>query len=347
MASQPENAETGSARIVDLPKKSYVRTQENCIPAGGHTNTCNGGLAVGRLGSMNWQVNDLFQQSGIFTPSESKHDAKNEARTAGADDWHKMGKELMIHSYATAQQYKDSWHQAANWIKAEHKIRDITKIEGFHAANWLRHKIDVDGIGKATAQQYAAALEKFGLALTKFTGKVHDFSKELQEVRIHAKNVLTNSHINRGYKNPENVISAISLPEHKLVAKIQLESGARIHEVGQLRSEKLTETGVLVSGKGGFKRELPLTSETLSELKKHVAENGGKMRFDYDSYLHGLKKGCEIAGETYSGSHSFRYCYARQVFDQYLKLGIGYLESLKLLSKNLGHHRYSISKRYL
>lgn len=302
---------------------------------------------MGRLGSINRQVNDLFQQSGIFTPSESKHDAKNEARFAGANDWHKMGKELMIHSYATAKQYKDIWHQAANWIKAEHKIRDVTKIEGCHAADWLRHKIDNDGIAKSTAQQYVAGMEKFGLALTKFTGKVHDFSDALKEVRTYAKNVLTNSHTNRGYKNPEKVISVISLPEHKLVAKIQHETGARIHEVGQLNEKKLTETGVWVSGKGGFKRELPLPANLLAELKKHVAENGGKMRFDYNSYLDRLKKACEIAGETYSGSHSFRYCYARRNFDQYLKLGIGYLESLKLLSKNLGHHRYSISKRYL
>ena len=58
-------------------------------------------------GTIDWQIKELFKtvdEIGI-----SKHDAKIEARNNGATSWHEVGKELGIHSYATADIYRDVW----------------------------------------------------------------------------------------------------------------------------------------------------------------------------------------------------------------------------------------------
>lgn len=302
---------------------------------------------MGRLGSINRQINDLFLESKIFTPGESKHAAKGLVRQSGVENWHAMGKEMTIYSYLTAEQYKDVWHQVARWIKAEYGVRDVTKISGTHVSAWLRHKIDDDGISKNTFRQYAAALEKLGLAISRLTGSTSSFSTELKDVRQYARTVLAKNVVERAYGNPDNVIQNLSLPTSRLVAQIQYESGARIHEVAQVNNSRLTDNGFWVSGKGGFRRELALSPETRAELLKQLAANDGKLRFDYNEYRDDLKSACRKVGESYTGSHSFRYNYARRTFTDELAKNKTYLEALKIVSAKLGHHRASISKHYL
>lgn len=296
---------------------------------------------MGRLGSVNRQVCAIFLESGIFTPGESKHDAKDRARAAGADNWHTTGKSLNIHSYSTAEAYKDVWHQAARWVKAEFGVRDVTRIQGAQLAAWLRHKIDAAGIARGTFRQYAAALEKFGVAIGR------DFSPDLAETRRYAANVLTSDRVYRTYQNPQTVIAALSEPRHRLAATIQLETGARADEVSQIRVERITDTGVLVSGKGGYERELALTPQTFGELVSYLAASGGRFGLDYDAYRKDLKAACEAVGEAFSGTHTFRRLYARESLAAHLADGKTYNESLKCVAAEMGHHRASITKVYV
>ena len=302
---------------------------------------------MGRLGSVNRQVGSIFLESGIFTPGESKHDAKSEARAAGADTWHAMGKSLNIYSYSTAEAYKDVWHQAARWVKAEFGVRDVTRIEGGQLASWLRHKIDDSGIAKGTFRQYAAALEKFAVAIGRHQGKAVDFSTGLAAARSYAATVLTADRSDRAYLEPRAVIAALSDPQSRLVATIQLESGARVGEVGQIRSERLVKGGVLVFGKGGYERVLALSPNTLGDLANYLNVNYGRFSLNYDEYLKDIRAACKATGELYSGTHSFRHCYARDSFAAHLAGGKSYNEALKCVAEEMGHHRSSITKTYL
>ncbi len=302
---------------------------------------------MGRLGSTNRQVCAIFLESGIFTPCASKHEAKALARAAGADNWHDMGKRLNVYSYSTAEAYKDVWHQAARWVKAEYGVHDVTRIEGRQLGAWLRHKIDDGGINRGTFRQYAAALEKFAVAIGRCRGRAVDFSSDLAEARRYAANVLPSHRVYRNYQKPQAVISALSDPQHRLAATIQLETGARIDEVRQIRTERVLEGGVLVSGKGGYERFLALSPQTLSGLRDHLAANYGRYCLNYDEYLNDIRAACNAVHETYSGSHTFRHCYAQASFARHLTDGQTYNEALKCVAEELGHHRASITKTYL
>jgi len=47
-------------------------------------------------GSVNWQINQIFLKSGIFTPGESKHLAKEMAIADGACSWADIGSKIDI-----------------------------------------------------------------------------------------------------------------------------------------------------------------------------------------------------------------------------------------------------------
>ena len=108
-------------------------------------------------GGIGYQVTQVFLKSGIFTPGQSKHSAKEAARAAGASTWHELGKELKIYSYATAETYKDVWHQFANYAKAELGLRDIEKTGSEHIRAYLESRID-QCIAYSTYQKEATAL---------------------------------------------------------------------------------------------------------------------------------------------------------------------------------------------
>ena len=93
-------------------------------------------------GGIGYQVTQVFLKSGIFTPGQSKHAAKEAARVAGASTWHELGKELTIYSYATAETYKDVWHQFANYAKAELGLRNIEKTTAEYIKSYLANRID-------------------------------------------------------------------------------------------------------------------------------------------------------------------------------------------------------------
>ena len=69
-------------------------------------------------GSIAYQVNRLFLDSGIFTPGVSKHNEKAIARKNGANTWHTLGKALNIYSFETTKTYRATWFDCAKWLKA-------------------------------------------------------------------------------------------------------------------------------------------------------------------------------------------------------------------------------------
>jgi hypothetical protein len=64
-------------------------------------------------GSPVGQVTQIWRNSGVNQIGQSKHAAKETAREAGAESWHDVGKSLGVHSYKTADLYRDVWIDAA------------------------------------------------------------------------------------------------------------------------------------------------------------------------------------------------------------------------------------------
>ena len=199
-------------------------------------------------GSTNGQVQELYHKSGVKRIGESKHEAKARARVhlAGegvAASWHAVGKRLGIYSYKTADVYRDIWNQVFKHAKTEFKVKDIEKLEVEHIQSYLEAKIE-KGVAHSTFSQHVSAIEKLESALNgyaegKGSGRVYDFSEGIRNTKGNAHKTLERFSGSRAYDNPRGLIEAIENPVHRLVAKIQLESGARVRECTYLNRDNI------------------------------------------------------------------------------------------------------------
>jgi len=294
-------------------------------------------------GSVANQVYVVFKT--VIKFGSSKHQAKAEARSAGAATWHSIGKSIEIYSYSTADAYRDVAKQIFSYAKENFSVRDITKLEAVHVQSFLEHKIE-QGIKYSTFQQYAAAAEKLEVALSRYTCKNYNF--DLPEVRELAQNVLEKTDSHRAYSDPKGLINAVSGSTYKVLAQAQYEGGFRVHELNYLTFLQFKENGIEVKGKGGKIRTIELPQSTYNALKTLVENSPDKkLIFSPDIYRKELKTAAVNSMQTYNGTHGLRWSYAQNTFRALQKEGRSYEESLLIVSQLLGHERADITEHYL
>ena len=319
-------------------------------------------------GSVKWQINQIFYESGINQIGQSKHQAKEALKTklSGKSPvtWHVIGQNIGIFSYKTADNYREIWRQVASFAKENYKIRDVQKIDGQHIKEFIQSKIEKK-VSLSMYQQYVAALYKFEMALNGYaqkhnTGNAYDFKQQIQETKSSAYQTLIRNKNERNYENPSTLIDHIKNDEHKLVAKIQYESGCRVSECTHLSLKNLKglgndpvtgeQKGVLYiekakGGKNGFKY---VSVETYQKLEERLnAESSGKMSVNNGEYRNSLKKAAIKTDQQYTGSHGLRWNYAQERYEKILELTHNEAETLALVSKDLFHERLNITKHYL
>ena len=303
-------------------------------------------------GSIVYQVHQIFAE--IIQFGQSKHEAKEQARSEGAKTWHEIGKNIYIYSYATADQYRDIAKDLMNYVKQEFHIKDIEKLTSEHVNAFLESKI-ADGIKYSTFQKYAAALEKLEVALNKYaqshnTGREYHF--DLSSVREQAREVLERSQVTRAYENPKALIENIQNRDYKIIAQAQYEGGFRISELNHLSEKNFKDNNTfqVISGKGGKDREVPLSKETYKALKfllDKADPSDGKYKFDMNDYRNALKEAAEKSGQEYTGSHGLRWNFAQEKFSELQREGKTYEQALQIVSNLLGHERADITEHYL
>ena len=315
-------------------------------------------------GSVNWQVNQIFLKSGIFTPGQSKHFAKEKARMDGARSWADIGSKIDIHSYATAQTYKDVWHQFRHFAKDVLGVRDLEVLRSEHVCSFLESRI-AGGVKYSTFQKYAAALGKFEKAFNLFavntgSGKVYDFRSKFEPLRKEAARVLGRGDETRAYQNPKFLISALVNESHRLIASIQLEGGARIYEASLIHGDQLDgltvdeftgkDVGLIRldpgDTKGGKGRTIFVAPGTYLRLCEYI-EKHQVFKVNSNHYRGDLKNAAVRTGQMYSGSHGLRWNFAQIKFSELLKHGFTYEQCLQQVSWNMGHERADITLHYL
>lgn len=313
-------------------------------------------------GGINYQVNTVFKESGIFTPGVSKHAEKEVARENGARTWADLGKELRIYSYNTAETYKQVWHDFAQWAKENAGLRDIEKTSQEHVKAYLESRI-ADGVKYTTFEKECAALAKFENALNAYSerlerGNEYNFRDAIKEVKVEAREVLDRSIETRAYDNPRELINSIKDDFYKTVASVQYEGGARINEVWQiekqdlhgLRQDPLTNEvkgWIEVEGKGGKEREIAVSPETYQRVSE-ILERQENMNFDKNEYRESLKEAAEVSAQDYTGSHGLRWNFAQERMEELSeKTSLTYEEKLQQVSWEMGHERADITEHYL
>lgn len=315
-------------------------------------------------GTINWQVTEVYKS--IDDIGTSKHEAKELARGAGAKTWEDLGQAIGTHSYSTRDDYIAYSKDMASWVKDQYGVRDITKIQTHHAEAWFKDKFENggragDGISRATFDTYGAAIAKFESAISKYCeAKGIDRGEKinLKEVRGYAKAELgLRNKDSRAYKDPKALVAATP-GKYNLLAKIILESGARISEGGTIKAEQLlgikedkdfkVPVGVVkVYGKGGKPNELKMTPGTYAELVKAVESGNGTFHINQGNFREKLAEAAKITGQKYEGPHGLRWSYAQRTHADLQKIGLSYEASLSEISNRMTHERSDISLHYL
>ena len=311
----------------------------------------------GTFGSPRYQINQIFETIKHF--GESKHAAKAKVRADFesqniSNTWHNVGKNIGIYSFKTYDEYTKIAVELFKYVRSNFGVKEAVKITSEHAVSYLESKI-ADGIKFSTFQKTASAVEKLEVALNKYAqannlNKVYKF--DILYVRKEAQEVLERSQPTRAYENPKALVEAIKDPVYSVIALAQLKGGFRISELNHLSQKNFLDDNVylVISGKGGLNREVPLPENVYKALKNladHPNLENKKFEFNMDKYRNALKEAAIATNQAYTGSHGLRWNFAQNSFFALQKAGYGYEQTLKMVSELLGHHRADITKHYL
>lgn len=286
-------------------------------------------------GSVDYLINRLFVESGVFTPSASRHAAKAEAR----DELTALGLPAAstaiaartgLHSYTYARDCKDTWRALGHFAREHCGVRDMFMLTGEHAESYLTQRIH-DGVGYATWKKEAAHIGKLDRVFENLGRKDTDFRQSAldAELREYARTTLYNHGQPCGhFQNPASILAAMqrlarteSQADAVLVARMQWEGGARCREACRIEPPQLRGAGrdtftghlrgqiQLIDTKGGKPRTIQVSPELYALLEQRTQDQ--PLYLNRRTYAKFVEQAALQAGETLIKTHAWRYCFAR------------------------------------
>jgi hypothetical protein len=302
-------------------------------------------------GSVYYQSSQLVKQ--IFVEGVKKEDKINPTHS------HYQ----FVSSYKTMESYRNIWNNLFNYLLEHWKIKDFEKINSEHIIAYMDYKIEYYP-SKQYLEKISAALGKLEIALKLFSKNIskleknYDFSIR-QIILDNARDLkqVANNYHNRAYSNPNLLISNLKNSMHKIAAKIQHESGARIEGVALIKSEQLLgtkldsitnmEKGIIFTKeKGGKVGEVLVSIDTYTNLESYILEYN-KFKINRQEYYNDLKQAAIASNENPEASHGLRWNFAKRRMFEYGKAGYSYDDCLQQVSFEMKHNRASITKHYL
>jgi integrase len=315
-----------------------------------------GSIAV-QCGRLSVEVNEI---------GKSKADAVDEARIelaeAGIPATAENIAELTgIYGAGTMTDYMQKWQELGNWAKDELGVKDFEKLDGEAIRQFLAEKMEL-GVSYSHFSGYCAAFGKLENALESFSASIrgvekdYGFREAINSIRSDAREELPRFEGTRAYSSTENLLNNLS-GTSELVARIQLESGARLSEASNITASQLRgmSTNQLTDrqvgqfefvGKGGRENVGNLSPETYQQLSAHINEHGS-LSHSVDIYREDLKHASAQSNQDYTGSHGLRWNFAQDRMQELQSAGVGHTQSLGQVSSEMGHNRIEITNHYL
>jgi len=306
-------------------------------------------------GSVNYQINQIFVQSGIFQPGTSKHTDKLSAKKnlpEGQRTPSNISRHTNIHSNSYQHDVKNTWHKLGHFARSEYGLKDMTQLENRHVQGFLEKKLE-DCSKYDAWNKIASHVSKLDKALQ--TNYIRDAVSKVRDI---AKSELDRTEPKvKGYNDPQSVISNVSRTDTQLVAKIQLEGGARREEALQFRNDQLKgiqqdpatgeKKGVieLENTKGGKERDIYVSQVTYKQLEERTQNNNFKI--SPNTYSKHIAQAAKKAGEERTGTHDLRYNWACNRYNECVANGLNNEQALQLTSWEMGHERANMTLHYL
>ena len=327
-----------------LPKQERVAVKLN-IQSNKQTMLLKGGGV-----SMSWSYGLNYAVGVFLKKTNGIGESKRAAKFAhgGVSD--------KIHSYATRARYCGIVKDFVENMRSE-GARRVNQLKEDHVANYLRGK------GSWTTEK---TMKVNMSALTKFF-KAMGREDLVETIEAHRNSILTNAKPSGQavpFTDPERVIEKLRKPESKAIARIMHGCGARIDDVPKVvnsfvdneRSPGANITNIMIKkSKGGRDRQLHFDDRaeryemireaavTLNNVMKEKNWKDIKAEFYHD-----LRLASDHWGETYSGAHAFRVCYAQDRFKELMEQkGMPERDGLQIVTEELGHNRVGMALGYI
>lgn len=284
-----------------------------------------------------------------------------------------------LRGVSTGNTYEKALKNVASWVKSEHREGrgpgDLQSMTRDDAMNFLEQR--GQEVGQSQLNQERQAVQ---LMQQKITGhlskneKLHVTKSQYEQ----KENVgVTKAYQHRGYTRWQ--VDQITLRQsykNGLSTQIAAAAGLRAHELITLRpaseqpadvrptrdekfSVRSDHERYTVQGKGGLTREVM--------IPKHLAERLEARRFEqpqqvkdrdifyqkhYDigsgnAWSKSFTQASQRALERSNGAHGVRHSYAQDRLKELQVSGLSYVDSLEVVSQEMGHFRPDISETYL
>lgn len=320
------------------------------------------------------QFNRAIKASGIVKYGVSKKasvaNAVNQLRADGVSATkHNIALKTPVHNSGTYDNFYSKVRMLCDYVSRNHQnIKNIDEISRKPVEGFLRNAAS-QNVKLETYQNYKSDLTKVQQVLehhysdkgidknADFIDKAKGFVDSTKEVSELERGV-----DGRAYNDPRVIVDSIEREDHRLVASIQLEAGARVNEASLIDEQRLggitehmgRDVGVIHlqdgDAKGGLERDLYLPRDTYEKLELYVQEHG-KLHvpdgYDRDVYRAAIKEAAEENGQKYTGSHGLRHNYAQARMEELKAEGVGESAAKTAISVEMGHFREDITDHYL
>ncbi len=255
------------------------------------------------------------------------------------------GRSPLIHSYSTFNRYMGIAKEFVNWAK-EQGINRLDKVQYDHVRDFLLSKAEYCSM--KTLKVNASALKKFFTTVGR-TDISEQIKKDYQDIYSRGRSP------NRAlaFAHPEKVISLLKEDVHKVVAELQLLTGARIGDVKKIQVLPESKKVVILKSKGGRTREIdyadrPEKFERIRELTEALKERlkTSSWKSVREGYYKDLRQAVLRSGEVYTGSHAFRVNYVKERLKELKAQGYSEREALQKIEHEIGHSRIEMSAYY-
>jgi len=255
-----------------------------------------------------------------------------------------------VHSWSTFHRYAGIAKDFVNWSK-KNGVNRLHQVNYEHIERYIAEKIE-RGVSHRTVKTNLSALKKFfeTAGRSDIAEKItENYQKNYSQARLGGRAI--------GYSDPERVIEALRKEEHKVLAKLQLLTGARVGDVKKMEIKEEEKKVIIHKSKGGRTREISYKDKYVDRTKefeevkrlkekmdRYIEEKGWKSI--RSSYYPDLRNACKKVGEYYSGSHAFRVTYLKERFDNLVENGCPPEEAKRIVAEEAGHSRLQMGDYY-
>jgi site-specific recombinase XerD len=232
-----------------------------------------------------------------------------------------------------------------NWAK-EQGINRLDKVQYDHVRDFLLSKAEYCSM--KTLKVNASALKKFFETVGRVDISVQ-IKKDYQEIYSQGRNPSRAL----AFAHPERVISLLKEDVHKVIAELQLLTGARIGDVKKIQVLPEAKKVIILKSKGGRTREIdyadrPEKFERIRELTEALNEHlkTSSWKSTREGYYKDLRQAVLRSGEVYTGSHAFRVNYVKERLKELKSQGYSEREALQKIEYEIGHSRIEMSAYY-